>query len=215
MVIFDGGAADINGILVSGSTLYFSAGHGIFKVPITGGQPMLLGVAQKNGVPHALDIDSTSIYYPTADHWDVEFMDLVTGLTVDPDSRIASSQVGLLLDTITVRGGEVYWAKQANLLVGMVGGAPQSQKTVATITCLQSAEATCEIGSITAFVIGSTDAYFASSDAAAIERAPLALADGGAANFIIALDQKATTSIALDSARVYWAADCAILSAPQ
>ena len=72
------------------------------------------------------------------------------------------------------------------------------------------------INPITAFVVGTSSVYFASSGTdGAVEKAPLVKPATDEPNFVVARSQEATTSIALDATKVIWANNCAIMSAPQ
>jgi hypothetical protein len=121
---------------------------------------------------------------------------------------VASSQGSLFYDTITVVGGKAYWANGANLQVGNIGNdAGQNSTTLAAVTA---------INPITAFVIGTSNVYFASSGAdGAVEKAPLVKPAMDEPTFVVARNQEAPTSIVLQGTNVIWANACAIMSAPQ
>src|SRR5258706_8738108 len=108
-------------------------------------------------------------------------------------------------DTIILAGGNVYWANGGRVLSGVPSGTNNS------MTVVNSAE----IGNVTGFAIGTANVYF--GEDGFVEKGPLpggAVAAGGD-GVKLARGQKAPTSFVLAAAKVYWANDCAILSAAQ
>jgi len=197
----DAAGAAVRAFTLSGATLYYSAGDHIYKVPTAGGDSVLVGIAQQLGVPGALVADATQLVYPTDVHNDVEIMQVADGTT----TRVAESQGSLFFDVIIQANANVYWANGARVLSGMPTGTKNS------MTVVNSAE----IGNVTGFAIGATNVYF--GEDGFVEKGPLpgGAVEAGGDGVKLARGQKAPTSFVLDATKVYWASDCAILSAAQ
>jgi hypothetical protein len=199
----DAAGAAVRALALFGDTLYYSAGDHIYKVPTAGGDSLLVGTTQQMGIPGALVADANQLVYPTEVHNDVEIMQV--GATAGMTTRVAESQGSLYFDTIILSGESVYWANGGRVLSGMPSGTNNS------MTVVNSAE----IGNVTGFAIGATNVYF--GEDGFVEKGPLpsvAVAAGGD-GVKLARGQLAPTSFVLDAAKVYWASDCAILSAAQ
>ena len=108
-------------------------------------------------------------------------------------------------DTIILAKGNVYWANGGRVLSGVPSGTNNGT------TVVNSAE----IGNVTGFAIGTSNVYF--GEDGFVEKGPLPVAAGiaGDEGIKLALGQKSPAAFVLDSAKVYWASDCAILSAAQ
>jgi len=132
----DAGTGTIHAIAVSadGSTLYYSRDTCIIgsrrpgprrpvlrphrrppAPPAHRGRSACVGSSEwgSNGIPSALAVDTKSAYYTTDQSGNVEIMSLATGL----EFKVAQSQGGLLLDTIHVDSGHLYWANDNGVYV--------------------------------------------------------------------------------------------------
>jgi hypothetical protein len=124
----------INAIALSpdGSTLYFAAGTRFYSIPSTGGTVTYVGYAQgpEHGEATALAVDDTYLYYPSNISGNVEILKLGSMCDLDASPwtmaigndgqpicpvRIALSQGGLVYDTITAKGGFVYWGNDTSI----------------------------------------------------------------------------------------------------
>jgi len=236
----DAGTGTIHAIAVSsdGSTLYYSRDTCIYQVSTTGTTstkacipvddagtpcPTVVGSAcigssewGSNGIPSALAVDSKNAYYTTDQSGNVEIMSLATGL----EFKVAQSQGGLLLDTIHVDAGRLYWANDNGVYVNTtfvvgadagIGGALVGQTPGA-------------VNAVTAFAIGSTNVYYA-EDGYVEKSPPTAQSAGTVVTDVLARNvpvlftddagthQPMPNSIALDGTHVYWTTgDCKIMT---
>jgi hypothetical protein len=197
----DAAGAATRALTLFDTTLYYSAGDHIYKVPTAGGDSVLVGTAQQMGIPGALVADAKQLVYPTDVHNDVEIMQVADGMT----TRVAESQGSLFFDTILQANGNVYWANGGRVLSGVPSGTNNS------MTVVNSAE----IGNVTGFAIGTANVYFGEDGFVEKGPLPMAAAAAGGDGVKLARDQKAPSSFVLDASKVYWASDCAILSAAQ
>jgi hypothetical protein len=208
---------------VDGSTLYFSAGTRIYKVPTgaANGTVSMVGYAEgpEHGFPEALVADSTWIYYPTASSGNVEVMSLspvcdATGFCTSCSNeaaaaelcpvRIAESQGSLVASTIAVDGSYLYWGNGSNVREGNVPSALAGSLSGDDfpLTIMQEA--------ITGFAIGTTYGYYGEDDPmnpfGYIEKGLIpSKSDGGSNNSImLARNQPNARSFAVDGTNVYW-----------
>src|SRR5207302_21435 len=92
-----------------------------------------------------------NVYYPTDQSGNIEIMSLATGF----EFKVAQSQSGMLLDTIYVKGGHLYWASGSSVfentafVIGPDAGIGQTP-----IGSIQGS-------AVSAFAVGSTSVYYA------------------------------------------------------
>jgi hypothetical protein len=242
----DAGTGTIHAIAISadGSTLYYSRDTCVYRIATTGATqtkacvpvddagtpcPTVAGSAcvgssewGSNGIPSALAVDSKNVYYTTDQSGNVEIMSLATGL----EFKVAQSQGGLLLDTIYVDGGHLYWANDNGVYVNttFVGGSGAGSGGTLV------GQTPGAVHAVTAFAIGATSAYYG-EDGYVEKSGPTAQTGGTVVTDVLARNvavlstddagthQPMPNSIALDGTHVYWTTgDCKIMmlaDAPQ
>jgi hypothetical protein len=166
-----------------------------------------------NGIPTALAVDATNVYYPTDQSGNIEIMSLATGL----EFKVAESQAGLLKDTIYIRGGHLYWASGASVfdntdfVIGPdagIGGDP--------VGSIQGSV-------VTAFAVGSTSVYY--GEDGIVDKSPPPADGGTVVTHVLVrnippgaaddagMQQAMPNSIALDGKNVYFTSgDCKIMA---
>jgi hypothetical protein len=225
------GPGVIRGLAASpdGASLYYAQDTCIYTVSTSGpsttkacappasacetiaGSTCLGSSIDPNGLPSALAVDANNLYYTADSSANIESMSLASGLPI----KVAQSQGSLLLDTIFVKGGHIYWVNGGAILdnTAFIAGPDAG---------LGGQIITSEPDTITAFAIGNANVYYAMEGY--IKRLPLT-AINGAAPYVIARNVRLVgsppdaghaspaSSIALDGARVYFAAaNCQVLS---
>jgi hypothetical protein len=122
----------------------------------------------EHGLATALAADSNYLYYPAAQSGNIEILPI--GQMCDPDAaanemcpyRIAESQGGLTYDTITAKGGFVYWGNDSTVHKGNVALAVTGQNGG------DDFQGAVFQTSLTAFALGTQYAYFAEPGADAV-----------------------------------------------
>jgi hypothetical protein len=203
----------INAIALSpdASTLYFAAGTRFYSIPSSGaGTVTYVGYAEgpEHGEATALFADNANLYYPSNLSGNIEIFPFAH--MCDPDAainemcpyRIAESQGSLVYDTITAKGGFVYWGNGSSVHVGDV-----SQAISGSIGGTDYPGSVSQT-TITGFVVGTQNAYFGepgSDNAGYIEKGASPPYDGTTPNaIVIARGQPSPTSFAIDGTNVYW-----------
>jgi hypothetical protein len=221
----------IHGIAMSpdGSTLYFSAGTDVYKVPKAGGAVVNVGYSEgpRHGIPNALAVDGKYVYYPTALNGNIELMsinticDLAAATLLDPTCpfRQARSQQ-VVFDTIYVKGDNIYWAVDQVVRVGSVSAKMDAGVNGGNAGIDYSSSVFA--GNVTGFALGSANAYFGEFPAGGgkpeegyIEKAPNPpyAKDMSPNAVVIARKQPMPTSFAVDGTNVYWTtSDCDIMT---
>jgi len=214
----------ILGLAVSadGSTVYYSAGSKIRKVPAAGGAPVDVGQETQGGIPAALAVEGDAIAYPTEVDGDVDVVTSAPGTVAncgqtDPFGelvnqvdceRVARSQGGLLMTTVLFRDGSVFWVNDNNV-----------ESNISNVATADAGMANVQIasssfgGPITALAGSSTAFYFGEDDAglgAYIERAGL---DFSVPPVRLARGQAKVLSIAAGPTRVYWSTSACVINA--
>jgi hypothetical protein len=236
----DAGTGTIHAIALSadGGTLYYSRDTCIYRIATTGATPTkacvpiddagtacptvagstCVGSSEwgSNGIPSALAVDAKNAYYTTDQSGNVEIMSLATGL----EFKVAQSQGSLLLDTIHVDAGHLYWANDNGVYVNtsFVVGAD------AGIGGTLVGQTPGAVNAVTAFAIGSTSVYYG-EDGYVEKSPPTSQTAGTVATDILARNvpvlatddagthQPMPNSIALDGTNVYWTTgDCKIMT---
>jgi sugar lactone lactonase YvrE len=177
--LVDGGLGTIGGIPIVNAialstdekSLYVAAGTRFYAVPVAGGgTPVYIGYAEgpEHGVAHALTADATKLYYLTDLSGNVEIMtfaptwcDPAAAVAETCPPRIAESQGGLLLDTIYLRNGLVYWVNDSNVQAYPVAMAPTGFANTVAQTFTQS-------NNVPAFALGPTAVYLGEIDTSAL-----------------------------------------------
>jgi hypothetical protein len=221
-----GGPGTIHAIAVSadGSTIYYAHDACIYMVSTTdatattacaprgNGNPCatISGSAcvgssiESAGIPSALAVDAMNVYYPSAQSGNVEFLSLATGLQF----KVAQSQGSLLVDTIYVDGGHLYWVNGEEIL-------DSTAFIIGPDAGIGGTVARGDLGAITAFAVGATSIYYAMQGY--VDKAPRTTSGGGANGYVVArnipvLDTPMPNSIALDGTNVYFTTgDCQIM----
>src|SRR5262249_48909407 len=144
------------------NTVYFSAGTDVYSVPKTGGAYALVAYSEgpRHGVPTALAVDAKYIYYPTNSSGNVEMSSLTmmcdnaAATAAEPTCplRLARSQGALLLDTIFVRGDNVYWANDQAVRLKSIAYAVDAGLAAVGEDYAGSVNA----GNVTGFALGTT-----------------------------------------------------------
>jgi hypothetical protein len=193
-----------------GNTIYFAAGSRFYSIPSTGavGNPGYTYVGYAEGPEHgeatALAADSMYLYYPSNLAGNVEILNF--GMMCDPDAaanelcpvRIAESQGNLTYDTIFARGDGLYWGNGSNVVVGSVSGAITGKIGGADYPN------TVFAGSVTGFVIGTQNGYYAEDGYIEKGASPPYEAGVFPNSVVIARGQPSPMSFALDGTNVYW-----------
>ena len=212
------GMGIVHGLATSpdGSTLYFSAGTNIYKMPSSGGASTEVGYAEgpAHGIPYALAADDDDLYYPAEQSGNVEIMSITTPCNSQAalqelcPIRVGESQSPLLGDTIDIGGGDIYWATStvhqraiAGALDAGIGAEGMDYPSL-----------TLGTGTVTGFAIGPNNAYY--GEDGAVERGSLG---GQGQSFIVAVGQPMPSSFVLDGKNVYWTTsrcDITMLAAP-
>ena len=168
---------------------------------------------EDTGIPHALGIEGALLAYPTDVNGDIDIMTLVDGtaaacasadsmsLTNKNCVRVGRSQGRLNFDAVYVIDKIAYWANQASVLSNPADG-------TGTNSTIASGDSNAT--KLPALSVSNGSAYFA-DDQGFVFLAPL---KASATRISVARGQKNVTSIVADASKVYWAADCAIMSSP-
>jgi hypothetical protein len=204
----------INALFVSNGILYFGRYIYAEKIPTDGQIPMVIGLSPDGdfGRPGAFAIDATELYQVEILHNAVtrEKLDgTQNGLLEDgmnrsmyaPD-RIASSQSGLLTDTIGMIDDHVLWA---------VG--PEIYRKAGNATDLNPrilVASTAEGDDVTGFVVSGGSVYFGEGGADNVEVSTVY--DGNGVVRVIATGQMSPSQFAADDQNIYWRTlDCKIM----
>jgi hypothetical protein len=157
----------INAIALSpdANTLYFAAGTRFYSIPSAGGGAVTY-VGFTNGPEHgeatALTADASYLYYPSHVSGNVEAISLMQ--TCDADAalneacpeRIAEGGNGEgVYSTIQVQGNFLYWGHESNVIEGNVPSATGGQLSGGSFPSALYKT------SLTGFVVGTQNAYFA------------------------------------------------------
>jgi hypothetical protein len=204
---------DIDGFTVTpdASAVFFSTATKVRKAPAAGGPAIDVASEEHGGLPGALALDGNLLATPTGLNGDVDVVTLTDGVVVscgklDPISgellptpgclRVARSQGSLNLSVIIERPNRVFWLDGASVKGNDTGpGATASNDTIANA-----------MGDVTTMGASTTALYFAEDGL--VERTPFA---PNSIPVRLARGQKSPTSIAVDTARVFWStSDCAI-----
>jgi hypothetical protein len=211
----------IHGIALSddGATVYFTAGTELYKVPKAGGAVVNVGYSEgpRHGIPKALAVNTQFAFYPTDLTANVEMAPLTA--MCDPAAaalpeptcplRLARSQGGLLLDTIYVRGDNVYWANDDKVIMKSIAVALDAGLDAAKTEFAGAVN----FGNVTGFALGTANAYFGEFPALGtnpadgyVEKSPNPPYAAGATPTptTLARNQPAPASLAVDGTNVYW-----------
>lgn len=212
------GMGVIHGLTTSpdGTTLYFSAGTNIYSVPSSGAGSTAteVGYAEgpAHGVPYALAADANYLYYPAEQSGNVEIMSIT--MMCDYDAalqelcpiRVGESQSPLLGDSITIAGGNLYWAT-ATVHERSIAGALDAGIGAQG---LDYPQLTLGTGTVTGFAIGPNNGYY--GEDGAIERGTLG---GQGQSLVVAVGQPRPSSLVLDGKNLYWTTSrCDIMTMP-
>ncbi len=209
------GTDPVTGVVAAGGKLYYGLVHDIHAFWTEGslGHDEVVGVAVARndtrvpyGIPNALTVHSDRVYWIVTDVGSVESDDLLPG--ADGYARIGHSGQ-MWPNDVGFAGDYAYYAA-----FGSLYAAQANQPAVAV--------ASISDGSLAAFAIAETTAYF-SDDAGRLFRHGLELP--GPPSFEptpsleLAQDQGKITSVVVDEAHVFWAAvgvngDCTIRALP-
>jgi type II secretory pathway pseudopilin PulG len=210
----------IQGLVVSedGSTLYYSADTDVKAIPVAGGAAVTVAHEALGGIPTALALHGSSIGYVTQLNGDVDVIVVMPGQvatcgTYDSSTqqlvevnctRVSRGQGSPLFTGIFIQGDDIYWSDDGRITVDSdLPDAGRDNQQVAGSA----------MGGVLTAMVG-TPAFIYFSEDGFVERT--LYAPGSAAGVIIARQQKAPTSIAVDETRVYWSTgDCAINSTMQ
>jgi hypothetical protein len=236
--LIDGGLGLMGGIPIIGAialspdekTLYIAAGTRFYAVAApAGGTPAYIGYTNgpEFGIAHALAADATRLFYAT------DLDGNVQALTFAPtwcDPAAAKAKMcplrighggGLLLDTIYLRNGVVYWVSNSDVVSHPLNASAPSVAVIAASTATNS-------NSITSFALGATAIYLAEVDetvamSGSLEKTQAGFSNGLAAGILVrnipqgSPDANANpigmpNSIALDGTNVYYTqGDCSIM----
>jgi len=183
-----GKSPPINAIALSpdGNTLYFAAGTRFYSIPSAGGgAASYVGFTNgpERGVATALAADASYLYYPSDGTGNVEAVALTQ--MCDPDAAtnlvcpVRLAEGGNAADvygTIEVQGNSVYWGHESTILVADVPTAIAGDE----LNAMDFPSAVYRT-SLTGFVVGSQNAYFAEpgADSACSEDLSTACVRGG------------------------------------
>jgi hypothetical protein len=195
-----------------GRTLYFGAGTRLYKIPsagaVTAADVQLVGfTSNERGFATALAADDHRLFFPsTVDTW-VELYDLTK--TCDPTSTSTSGSYGCadvifgsdpipLLDTVTVTGHFLTWAKETNVWRADLTA------TDPTVDGHVIFSDTVDGFDVTGFAVGAHNAYFGEN--ASVEKGGFNTADGTGPPpaHVLARGQTWPSSLLVDGTNVYW-----------
>jgi hypothetical protein len=161
VVLASGDLACANDIVVDATSLYWTSGDSVMKVPLDGGATTTLASDQPN--PQGIAVDATALYWVNGGDGSADGTVMKVPLDGGSPVVLASGQskgtVSIALDAT-----HVYWGTGGGIMVmGLAGGTPQ---------LIVSA------GSPTIFAVDATSVYWAGQDLSGVWKSPL---DGGAA----------------------------------
>jgi Stigma-specific protein, Stig1 len=208
----------IQGLAVSedGSSLYYSADTDVKVIPVAGGTAVTAGHEALGGIPTALALHGSSIGYVTRLNGDVDVIDVMPGQAAtcgNYDSttqqfvevnctRVAQGQGSPLFTDILIQGDDIYWSDNDRITVD--SALPHAGRDNQQVTSGMGGNLTAMVGA-PAFIYFGEDGF--------VEKTLYA---PGSTTGVIARQQKAPMSIAVDATRVYWSTgDCAINSTAQ
>jgi hypothetical protein len=216
------GGAQIGGLALTpdASTLYFSSGNDVSRMPVAGGTPVVVAHEVKGGLPGSIAlVGSNAIAFPTALNGDVEVATLIPGQVVscgleDPATgellpntncqRLARSQGELFADTILAVPSLVVWADGPNLKME----SPLGNGTF-------DSAAMSDNSLITGLAMTPAMAYFSDTEpmtpgTGVVYKTPLV---PNSIPIHIARGQNGPRSVVVGDKKVYWStADCTIMS---
>jgi hypothetical protein len=110
------------------TTVFFSLGTTVLRVPAAGGSPVVVAREEKGGLPRALALSGNTIAYPTDLNGDVDLVTLVDGVVASCGNedvngnlvmlncaRLARSQGELFMEAILAPPGRVIWGDGPNV----------------------------------------------------------------------------------------------------
>jgi hypothetical protein len=167
-------------------TLFFSHGNDVLKVDTTAGAAATaVNVGTSLGKPQALAVDDTTVFWVADLAASIERHALDgSGMT----TPVAESQGQLLLDAITVVGGQVVWASGISVVSRPVAADGGTSPEINT--------ANCDV--VTGLAASATTVYL--GEDGTIEKAPF----GADVGVVIADGQPTPGSFVLDATSLYW-----------
>jgi hypothetical protein len=193
-----------------GKVLYFGAGTRIYAIPSTGAASgadvtqVGFTFGPEKDVVTTLVADDHRLFYPTQlDGWVEQYdlakpCDAAAATAGTCPERMYGSHARPLLDTLIIRGTDLFWAEFAAV--------HRADLTVADPARGQN-DAIARFGEVLGFAVGQDHVYASDRDGY-VWRGPRALVDGGvAASRALVRGQKNPRFVALDGANVYWTTD--------
>lgn len=217
--------AAIHDVAVSGGTLYYATGNGVKSIAATAndGTPAatLVALAASEGEPQGVAVSGAILLYGSASSFNVERCDtaLVCNDPNGPDEeirgtghiRVGMSQGGLIFGHRSVQtdGTKVYWVNNGLQSAPIMPDAGGNYPGVGVGTPKDG-------GTITAFAIKGTTAYFAEQSPGATASDPPLVnfekqAEGDADPTWLARNLAPVSSIVVDDTSVYLAAGCNVV----